>query len=125
MSRRPGNATAVPAVHDGVRVVSTSRHELRPRDVRAEVLHRGIRHAEDGSRPKREEHMRIAILSDIHGNAEALRAVLRDVAREQSSELVCLGDLVGYNAQAADVIALARRFGIASVYGHHDLMVAG
>jgi 3',5'-cyclic AMP phosphodiesterase CpdA len=42
--------------------------------------------------------MRIAIISDIHGNLPALDAVLADVAQQQPDRLYCLGDLVGYGA---------------------------
>jgi predicted phosphodiesterase len=69
--------------------------------------------------------MRLAIISDIHGNAEALRAVLRELGRDPVSEIVCLGDLVGYNAQPHEVIALVRERGIHSVHGNHDLMTLG
>ena len=69
--------------------------------------------------------MRLAIISDIHGNAEALRAVLRDLGRDPVQEIVCLGDLVGYNAQPHEVIALVRERGIVSVHGNHDLMTLG
>ena len=40
--------------------------------------------------------MKIAILSDIHGNYTALKAVLRDVENEGVKKLFCLGDYVGY-----------------------------
>ncbi|MEE8219891.1 MAG: metallophosphoesterase family protein, partial [bacterium] len=42
--------------------------------------------------------MRIAILSDIHGNLEALEAVLEHLSGESVDRVVCLGDLVGYGA---------------------------
>ena len=37
-----------------------------------------------------------AIISDIHGNLEALTAVLADIRRQNADEIVCLGDIVGY-----------------------------
>ena len=40
--------------------------------------------------------MRYAVLSDVHGNLEALSAVLADSAREGATGLICLGDAVGY-----------------------------
>lgn len=69
--------------------------------------------------------MRLGIISDLHGNVEALWPVLRALAREAVQDIVCLGDLVGYNAQAREVIALVRERAIASVHGNHDLMVLG
>ena len=47
-------------------------------------------------------HMRIAVLSDIHGNLHALDAVLSDVEREDVHEIWCLGDIVGYGADPDD-----------------------
>lgn len=69
--------------------------------------------------------MRIAVMSDIRGNAEALRAVLRDLGRDPVSEIICLGDLVGYHAQPREVIATLRERGVTSVRGNHDLMSLG
>ena len=40
--------------------------------------------------------MRQALISDIHGNLEALQAVLADISAQGVDELVCLGDVVGY-----------------------------
>lgn len=49
--------------------------------------------------------MRIAILSDIHGNLPALEAVLADLASQQVDSRYCLGDLVGYGASPNEVVA--------------------
>ena len=43
--------------------------------------------------------VRQAIISDIHGNAEALRAVMADIDHEGVDEIVCLGDIVGYGPE--------------------------
>jgi diadenosine tetraphosphatase ApaH/serine/threonine PP2A family protein phosphatase len=68
--------------------------------------------------------VRYAILSDIHGNLEALRAVLA-VAREQAEAFICLGDIVGYGADPQACIELiAERF-LAVVGGNHEHAVAG
>ncbi|MAH67454.1 MAG: phosphoesterase, partial [Phycisphaerae bacterium] len=40
--------------------------------------------------------MRTALISDIHGNLDALQVVLADVDRRGVDEIVCLGDIVGY-----------------------------
>jgi predicted phosphodiesterase len=52
--------------------------------------------------------MRYAILSDIHANLPALRAVLDDLAAQSIDAAICLGDTVGYYADGAAVIALLR-----------------
>jgi predicted phosphodiesterase len=43
--------------------------------------------------------MRIALLSDVHGNLPAFQAVLADVDSHSVEEIWCLGDLVGYGAE--------------------------
>ncbi len=64
--------------------------------------------------------MRIALISDIHGNYPALLAVLCDIAREQCDRIVCLGDLVDGGAQSIEVVRLIRERGILAVLGNHD-----
>jgi predicted phosphodiesterase len=49
----------------------------------------------------------IAIISDIHGNLEALEAVLSDVGKQGVSDIYCLGDLVGYGPDPLPCIELA------------------
>jgi predicted phosphodiesterase len=66
--------------------------------------------------------MRRLILSDIHGNTEALETVLRDAAG-QYDEIVCCGDLVGYGANPREVIAWARESVSRIVRGNHDRAV--
>ena len=65
----------------------------------------------------------VAILSDIHGNAHALRAVLQDMADHGINERVCLGDVVGYGGSPGDCIDLLMEHGIPCVRGNHDAMV--
>jgi predicted phosphodiesterase len=62
-----------------------------------------------------------AILSDIHGNLEALRAVLEDLKRFPVDRVVCLGDLVGYGPDPEEVVRSVRERGILSVMGNHEL----
>src|SRR5689334_3000964 len=52
--------------------------------------------------------MRYAILSDIHANLPALRAVLDDLTTQSIDAAICLGDTIGYYADGAAVIALLR-----------------
>lgn len=68
--------------------------------------------------------MRIAIISDIHGNLPALEAVLADIASRDVDATYHLGDLVGYGPWPNEVIATIRSAGIAGVAGNYDTTVA-
>jgi predicted phosphodiesterase len=68
--------------------------------------------------------MRIAVISDIHGNLEALESVLEQLSREGVEFILNLGDLVGYNASPKECLALLRsRPDIRHLAGNHDLAV--
>lgn len=69
--------------------------------------------------------MRLALISDIHANLEALQATLADIAARGVDRIVCLGDIVGYNANPAACIALIRAANALCVAGNHDLAVCG
>jgi diadenosine tetraphosphatase ApaH/serine/threonine PP2A family protein phosphatase len=69
--------------------------------------------------------MRIALLSDVHGNLPAFEAVLADVDAQSPEEIWCLGDLVGYGAQPDGCVGLARDRCDLSLAGNHDLVVTG
>lgn len=62
----------------------------------------------------------LAVLSDVHGNLEALDAVLTDLEREGADGLVHLGDAVGYNADPRECLEILRRKCITAVLGNHD-----
>ena len=64
--------------------------------------------------------MRIAILSDIHGNLPALDAVLADLDTQHVDATYCLGDLVGYGASPNEVVARIRELNIPTVMGNYD-----
>ena len=64
--------------------------------------------------------MRFAIFSDIHANLEALEAVLADATGQGCTEFVCLGDVVGYNANPHDCVEIVRRMDCPIVKGNHD-----
>jgi predicted phosphodiesterase len=64
------------------------------------------------------------ILSDIHANWQALETVLAD-AQGQYQQIVCCGDLVGYNANPAEVLDWVRENRIVTIRGNHDKVVAG
>jgi len=61
-----------------------------------------------------------AIISDIHGNLEALNAVLEDAAAHRVTSYVCLGDIVGYNADPAECLEKIRALDCVAVKGNHD-----
>jgi len=63
---------------------------------------------------------KIAILSDIHANDPALKAVLRDVARSKASRVVFGGDIVGYGASSEACVGRVRAQGGDCVMGNHD-----
>ena len=69
--------------------------------------------------------MRVAIVSDVHGNRHAFEAVLDAVEASDAEELWCLGDLVGYGAEHDACVELARRHAAVCLAGNHDLAVCG
>ena len=64
--------------------------------------------------------MRLAILSDIHGNLHALQAVWTDVEAQRPDAVYCLGDLVGYGAYPNEVVGFVREHRIPTVLGNYD-----
>lgn len=64
--------------------------------------------------------MRFAIFSDIHANLEALQAVTADAEQRDCTHFVCLGDVVGYNANPHDCVNLIRDLDCPTVKGNHD-----
>ena len=69
--------------------------------------------------------MRLGIIADIHANLEALRTVLHALDALSPDNIVCLGDIVGYNANPNEVIDIVRSRKIARIMGNHDAIVAG
>lgn len=67
--------------------------------------------------------MLIALISDIHGNLPALKAVLRDAGKANAEQIWCLGDLVGYIPFPNECIELIRKKTSASIVGNYDLKV--
>ncbi len=64
--------------------------------------------------------MRFAIFSDIHANLEALEAVLADARQRKCTHFVCLGDVVGYNANPHECLERVRELDCPTVKGNHD-----
>jgi predicted phosphodiesterase len=71
------------------------------------------------------EVVKIAVISDIHANAHALRAVLDAIARERVDRIVCLGDVTGYNTDVDRCVALLQGAGALCIAGNHDRAVIG
>jgi predicted phosphodiesterase len=69
--------------------------------------------------------MRIAIISDIHANLEALEAVLKDIDSQKIDEITCLGDVIGYGANPNECIALVNQRCPTILLGNHDAAAVG
>lgn len=69
--------------------------------------------------------MKTAVISDIHGNLEALHAVMERIDALPIGRTVCLGDIVGYGASPNECVELLRERKINSVVGNHDKAVTG
>jgi diadenosine tetraphosphatase ApaH/serine/threonine PP2A family protein phosphatase len=69
--------------------------------------------------------MRVAVISDVHGNLHALEAVLTEIDDERPDELWCLGDTVGYGPRPNECCALVRARSDRCLVGNHDLVVVG
>jgi predicted phosphodiesterase len=67
--------------------------------------------------------IRVALLSDVHGNLPAFKAVLADIESQGVDTIWCLGDLVGYGAQPDECVALAAETCDHCLIGNHDLVV--
>jgi diadenosine tetraphosphatase ApaH/serine/threonine PP2A family protein phosphatase len=64
--------------------------------------------------------VRRALISDIHGNLEALEAVLTDIAGQRINEIFCIGDLVGYGPNPCECIDLVMANCRVTLLGNHD-----
>ena len=69
--------------------------------------------------------MRYAIVSDVHANEAALRAVLTDAADEKVEKIICLGDVLGYGPDPVAALELVYRRAHVCLAGNHDDAVAG
>lgn len=64
--------------------------------------------------------MKLAVISDIHGNLQALESVLSDADQQSVTEYISLGDMTGYGAQPAEVLDLLGSRKVISVMGNHE-----
>ena len=65
------------------------------------------------------------MISDIHGNLEALAAVLKDIDERSIDKVFCLGDIVGYGCNPQDCIDLIKERCEVILMGNHDQVAAG
>ena len=61
-----------------------------------------------------------AVISDIHGNLEALHAVLADIKEQGADDIVCLGDVVGYGPNPVECVKIVRKVCKWCLCGNHD-----
>ena len=64
--------------------------------------------------------MKYAIIADIHANLEAFQTVLDDIKSQNISQIVCLGDVVGYNANPKECLKIVQDLNLPCVKGNHD-----
>jgi len=64
--------------------------------------------------------MRIALLSDLHGNAVALDAVLADISRVGVDQIACLGDVANLGVAPVQVVETLQAIGCICIQGNHD-----
>jgi len=69
--------------------------------------------------------MRYAVLSDIHGNVDALRAVLKDISLKSIDTILCLGDVVGYYPDPEECVKLIKENAQHCLAGNHDYAAIG
>jgi diadenosine tetraphosphatase ApaH/serine/threonine PP2A family protein phosphatase len=63
-----------------------------------------------------------AIISDVHGNLEALQAVLADIQRQQATEIFCIGDIIGYGPNPVECLDLVMNCPVV-LLGDHECAV--
>jgi len=69
--------------------------------------------------------MRLALFSDVHGNLQALDAVLADIETRQVDRIICLGDMVGYGSRPREILRRLRKVGAEMIMGNHDAAACG
>jgi len=64
--------------------------------------------------------MRLAVVADVHANRHALEAVVAEIELAGAEIAVCLGDVVGYNAEPNECVKLIRESSAVVIAGNHD-----
>ena len=63
----------------------------------------------------------IYIISDIHGNYEALKVFFSSIKKNKKDQIYCLGDIVGYYYQANECLNLLRKHKVIVIKGNHEI----
>jgi diadenosine tetraphosphatase ApaH/serine/threonine PP2A family protein phosphatase len=69
--------------------------------------------------------LKVAIISDIHGNLEALNTALESLGKRGALRIYCLGDVLGYGANPLECLELVKTRAEVTLLGNHDAAVAG
>jgi predicted phosphodiesterase len=69
--------------------------------------------------------VRYALISDIHGNLEALEAVIKSIETEKPDRIICLGDIVGYGADPNYCVERIKSLVDIAIVGNHDHAAIG
>ena len=69
--------------------------------------------------------MKLALISDIHGNLEALTAVFEDIEKRSADKIHCLGDVVGYGSDPVACLKLVTQNCEIKLMGNHEYVVLG
>ena len=69
--------------------------------------------------------MRIAVISDIHGNLEALKKAFEYIEKNDIDEVICLGDVVGYGPNPNECVELIKEKVTVCLLGNHDNAAIG
>jgi diadenosine tetraphosphatase ApaH/serine/threonine PP2A family protein phosphatase len=72
------------------------------------------------AQPQAQARRPVAVMSDVHGNLEALKSVLADIDAQGATEILNLGDMVGYGPEPEACVQLLRERGVPSVLGNHE-----
>jgi len=68
--------------------------------------------------------MRFAVISDIHGNLDALDRVFADIDASGADRIICLGDMIGYGPDSEAVVEAIRERGIPALMGNHEQAIS-
>lgn len=98
---------------------------MTPGGIDAYVLDRKTARREKGPVLRRVGLCMKAIISDIHGNLEALEAVLEDIRSREIAEIVCLGDVIGYGPDPRECLERVRGFDVLIRGNHEDAVLKG
>lgn len=65
--------------------------------------------------------MKVAVFTDIHGNLQALEAILKDIEKEQVDKIICLGDVIGIGPEPRECLDLIMNSNVEMLLGNHEL----